>query len=191
MDVLADAPRVSTTFALLADLEELLPRASWDVRGVPGVLLGADGDFPSTSDDVFLDGILHGSSPTPVGYFALALGGHSFYVMFNPLDPSVRRALEQQSEASWLCVAVVARDMQVVRTVTRVPVHSVALRDTANRAPVSTKEWLRTAEKSAAMLPTLCAMGAPALAKSATHHAYFLVSTQAEILEHINTGGRA
>lgn len=192
IDALEKAPPVRTKFAVLADLEAVLPHSEWDVHGIPGVLLGVEGTFePAGDDDVFLDGLLHGSSATPVGYFAMTLAGHSFYVMFNPLDPEMRGALEQQNDANWLCVAIVAQDMQVARCATRVPVHRVALQETKHRAPVNTMDWLRAAERSAVLMPTLCAIGQPALAHSSTHQVYFLVTSQAEILKHIKAGGEA
>jgi hypothetical protein len=192
VDALSKARPSQLSVAILADLEALLPNT--DVKrapGVPGALLRSVQAFAPGGEDVFLDGLLHGSSATPVAYVAFSMAGQSFYLLFNPLDPEMRQAMTKQNESRRFSLAVMAPDGQGACCTTEVPVHQLALDKTANRPPVDNGEWVRVARESAVVIPTLCAIGQPALGLSGTHQVFLLVANPGEVLESIRAGGRA
>jgi len=141
--------------------------------------------------DKYLDGLLQGSSDVPIGFFAFALGRHSLYVLYNPLDELLRPKLKMQRDARCSRFGVIDHAQNFAHNITRAPAHELALRVTSGRAAVDFQTWFNRAEDYAEAMPHICKRGEPTLGKSKWHHVYYLLPSIDHMREKCMAAGLA
>ena len=171
-DARSQFPEVTTHFALMTDLHRVFSRCRDDV---PGMLLTFNHRLELTRDEGQHGGLLHGSSPTPLGLYAFTVGRHAFYLLLNPLDQHLRPMMEAQRDACVLPCLVSDSKGDFLNMSPGIAAHRVALEDTAGRAPVESSEWLKVAENTVPLLPMLCQGAHKRFRQVKWHHAYFVL----------------
>lgn len=166
-------PEVTTHFVLMTNLSRTVPSCRDDV---PGLLLSFGHRLKLEPTHAGQHGgLLHGSSPVPLGFYAITIGRHAFYFLFNPLDEQLRPMMVAQRDASLLPCLVSDSEGQFINLAQKIQAHRMTLEDTEGRDFVAADEWLKVAEDTAPVMPLICGMANKQFAKAKWHHAYFVV----------------
>lgn len=192
---LARGPQVTLGYAFMEDPSDASSpsKTGGALDSVPSALMAlpAPGTLSHIRGECYIDGLLQGSSETPIGYFACTMGRHSLYILFNPLDALLRPMLEAQRDARCARFTVIDHAQNAVRSASRVPAHELALRATAGRPAVDGQTWLSRAQDHATFMPHVGKMGEPALGRSKWHHVYFLMPNAEHVLANVQPMGSA
>lgn len=165
---------VSTHFGLMTDLSRFSPVPLEHPHArYPGVLMGSEYGINDSKWE-HLGVLLSGSTATPTAAHALGSGRHVFIQLLNPLDSSLRQAMNQHRDAEQFPVLILGKDSVCAPATPPVRYWDVALTDTEGRAEVDPEEWLASAEQLVEALPAaLSTQGRFASAK--WYHVYFVV----------------
>ncbi|WP_157615539.1 hypothetical protein [Rhizobacter sp. Root404] len=172
----ARPPSISTHFAMMTDLSRYSPTApEHHSSPVPGVVMRLEQYLPNPdSQEKYSGCLLDSDSQPPTAVYAMTLGQHVFVELLNPLDPALRKAMEQHRDAMTFPQLIIGKGGNAKPRLPRMRHWDVALAETEGRGSVDPEIWLLSAQRIAEDLPD--AYRTSGRFNSASHfHMYFVV----------------
>lgn len=122
----------------------------------------------------WMDCLMSGSSPTPVLVWCCVLRGSALYLLFNALNSTVRPLLETCRREHAFCLANASSGQACVETITGDMFQNVWASTMGKPAP-DERQWFLHAKSLAPLLPNVCAISLPRIARLEDHRAWVMM----------------